>query len=395
LKQGILHPELSFIDKGNEMRQVFLKLFIMFFAFTSVTKALEIQAPQAYLVDFETGTVLLEKNADQVMVPSSMSKIMTAYLVFERLKNGDAKLDDLFHVSEKAWKMDGTRMFVNLNSKVSVDDLLKGVVVQSGNDACVVLAEGLSGTEASFAEEMTRKAHEMGAKNTTFLNSTGWPDEGHVTTCKDLALMAERTIRDFPDYYTQYYALKEFKYNNINQLNRNPLLFKGIGADGMKTGHTDAGGYGLVASAKQGDRRLIMVINGLPTAKAREEEATALMNWGYNYFKNYKIFGKGDVVEMADVWGGTEKTAPLVSGETILLTLPRNQRKDLQVKVVYDSPLSAPLKAGDQVGTIEVTVPGKDVKKTPLFVGKDVEKAWFYKRIINSIYYLLWGKHRE
>lgn len=377
------------------MRQVFLRLFIIFFALTSVTKALEIQAPQAYLVDFDTGTVLLEKNADQVMVPSSMSKIMTAYLVFERLKNGDVKLNDLFPVSEKAWKMEGTRMFVNLNSKVSVDDLLKGVVVQSGNDACVVLAEGLSGTEGSFAEEMTRKALEMGAKNTTFLNSTGWPDEGHVTTCKDLALMAERTIRDFPDYYTQYYGLKEFEYNNIKQLNRNPLLFKGIGADGMKTGHTDAGGYGLVASAKQEDRRLIMVINGLPTAKAREEEATALMNWGYIYFKNYKIFGKGDVVEVADVWGGTEKTVPLVSGESILLTLPRNQRKDLQVKVVYDSPLSAPLKAGDQAGTIEVTVPGKDVKKVPLYVGKDIEKAWFYKRIINSIYYLLWGKHRE
>jgi D-alanyl-D-alanine carboxypeptidase (penicillin-binding protein 5/6) len=374
--------------------RLLLMFFSIFFAMTSVIKAIEIQAPQAYLVDLETGTILLEKNADQTMVPSSMSKIMTAYLVFDRLKNGDVKLDDLFHVGEKAWKMEGTRMFVNLNSKVSVEDLLKGVIVQSGNDACVVLAEGLSGTEASFAEEMTRKAHEMGAKNTTFLNSTGWPDEGHVTTCKDLALMAERTIRDFPDYYAQYYGLKEFKFNNINQQNRNPLLFKDIGADGMKTGHTDAGGYGLVASAKQGDRRLILVINGLPSAKAREEEAMSLMNWGYNYFKNYKVFGKGDVVEMADVWGGTEKAVPLVAAETILLTLPRDKRKDLQVKVVYDSPLSAPLKAGDQVGTIEVTVPGKDVKKVGLYAGKDVEKAWFYKRIINSVYYLLWGKNR-
>ena len=228
-------------------------------------------------------------------------------------------------------------MFVQVDSKVSVEDLLHGVIVQSGNDACIVLAEGLGGTEATFAEEMTQKAHEMGAINTTLLNSTGWPDEGHLTTAKDLAIIAERTLRDFPEEYAKYYGLKKFTYNNIKQGNRNTLLYnKDVGADGMKTGHTEAGGYGIVASAVQGDRRLILVVNGLPTAKDRDQEATALLNWGFNFFKNYKIYGKGDVVEVADVWSGTEETVPLVASQDIIFTIPRSQRKDLQVKVVYD-----------------------------------------------------------
>lgn len=373
----------------------FVILFSLFLGITAPVNALELEAPQAYMIDLQTGVVLFDKNADQQMAPSSMLKIMTAYLVFERLKSGDIKLDDLLHVSKKAWQMEGSRMFVNVDSQVSIDDLLKGVIVQSGNDACVVLAEGLSGSDATFAEEMTRKSHEMGAKNTTFLNSTGLPAEGQLTTAKDLALIAERAIRDFPEQYAKYYPLQEFTYNNIKQANRNPLFNKNIGADGMKTGHTDAGGYGIVASAKQGDRRIIAVINGLPSAKAREQDAVALLNWGFNYFKNYKIFGKGDVVDVVDVWGGVDKTVPLVSGQDIIMTLPRTQRKDLQVKVSYDVPLAAPLKAGDQVGFIEITVPGKDVQKIPLHVGKGVDKAWFFQRIVNSIYYLLLGKHRS
>lgn len=355
--------------------------------------AIDVQAPQAYMVDFNTGVVLLEKNADQKMSPSSMSKIMTAHLVFERLKSGDVKLGDMLYVSKEAWQMGGSKMFVQVNSQVSVGDLLQGVIVQSGNDACIVLAEGLGGTEAAFAEEMTRKANEMGAKNTTFVNTTGWPDEGHVSTARDLAIMADRTIRDFPQEYEKYYSMKEFTYNNIKQGNRNTLLYKNMGADGMKTGHTEAGGYGIVATAKQGDRRIILVINGLPSSKARDQEATALLNWGFSYFKNYKIFGKGDVVETADVWGGEEKSIDLVSGQDIIFTLPRSQRKDLQVKVRYDSPLAAPLKAGDKVGTLEITIPEKGVQVIPLLAAKDLDKASFFQRINNSIHYLLWGKH--
>ena len=284
-------------------------------------------------------------------------------------------------------------MFVQVDTQVPVEDLLKGVIVQSGNDACVVLAEGLGGTEAAFAEEMTRKAHEMGAVNSTFLNTTGLPDEGHLTTARDLAIIAERTIRDFPKEYAKYYALKDYTYNNIKQGNRNTLLYKDMGADGMKTGHTDAGGYGIVATAKQGDRRIILVVNGLPKSKDRDQEATALLNWGFNFFKNYKVYGKGDVVDVADVWSGAEKKVSLVSNQDIIFTMPRSKQKELQVKISYDSPLSAPLKAGDKVGTIEVTVPDKGVKSFPLCVAKDVPQAGFFQRIRNSFYYLLWGKH--
>lgn len=361
-------------------------------ALTTQTLAIEVQAPQAYMIDLQTGTVLLEKNADQKMAPSSMSKIMTAHLIFERLKNGDIKLDDTLHVSEKAWRMGGSKLFVQVNSQVSIEDLLYGAIVLSGNDACLVLAEGVSGSEVAFAEEMTSKAHKMGAKNSNFVNASGWPAEGHVSTARDLALMAERTIRDFPKEYEKYYAVKEYTYNNIKQGNRNTLLYKNMGADGVKTGHTDAGGYGSVVSAKQGDRRLILVINGLPSMKARDQEATALINWGFNAFKNHKIFGKGDVVEVANVSGGTEKTVQLISGKDIIFTLPRSYQNDLKVKVAYDSPISAPLKAGEKIGTIEVIVPDKGVEKFPLLVKKDILQAGFFQRIGSFIYHLLYGK---
>lgn len=357
------------------------------------SRTIDTQALQAYMIDLQTGTILLEKNADQKMAPSSMSKIVTAHLVFDRLKSGDAKLEDLLHVSENAWRTGGSKMFVNVNTQVPLEDLLYGVIVQSGNDACVVLAEGLAGSEAAFAEEMTRKAHELGAKDSNFVNSSGWPDDNQYSTARDLALLAERTIRDFPKEYEKYYAVKEYKYNNINQQNRNPLLSKNMGADGVKTGHSDAGGYGIVASAKQGDRRLILVINGLPSMKDRDAEATKLMNWGFTFYKNYKIFGKGDVVDVADVWGGADKTVQLVSGKDIILTLPRTQRKDLIVKVMYDAPIAAPLKVGDKVGTIEVTVPEKGVITIPLLIAKDIERAGFFQRINNSVHYLLYGKH--
>lgn len=369
------------------------KIVYLSFLFSTAAVALDVKAPQVYLKDFDTGEVLFEKNADEKMVPSSMSKIMTAYLVFDRIKTGDIKLSDTLHVSKEAWKMQGSKMFVQVDTKVSVEDLLCGAIVQSGNDACVVLAEGLGGTEAGFAEEMTKKAHEMGAKNSTFLNSTGWPDEGHLTTAKDLSIIAEKTIRDFPDLYAKYYALTEFTYNGIKQGNRNTLLYKDMGADGMKTGHTDSGGYGIVASAKQGDRRLVLVINGLESSKERDQEATALLNWGFNTFKNYKIFKRGDVVDVADVWSGDQNSVPLVAGQDIVFTVPRSQRNDLQVKVIYDSPIAAPLKAGTEVGTLEVTIPQKGVHKFPLYVGKDVPEAGFFQRISNSVHYLLWGKH--
>lgn len=375
------------------MHNIFFVFIGLILTLTTQTLAIEIQAPQAYMVDLQTGAVLLEKNADQKMAPSSMSKIMTAYLIFGRLKNGDIKLEDALLVSEKAWRMGGSKMFVQVNSQVSVEDLLYGVIVLSGNDACLVLAEGVSGLESTFAEEMTRKAYEMGATNSNFLNASGWPAEGHVSTARDLALIAEKTIREFPEEYAKYYAIKEYTYNNIKQGNRNTLLYKNMGADGVKTGYTDAGGYGSVVSAKQGDRRLILVINGLPSMKARDQEATTLINWGFSAFKNHKTFGKGDMVGVADVSGGTEKNVQLLAGEDIIFTLPRIYQKDLKVKLVHESPIVAPLKAGEQVGTIEVTVPDKGVEKFPILVAKDIAQAGFFQRIGSSIYHLFtWKK---
>lgn len=371
---------------------IFIIALSLICSLVSGAVALDLAAPQAYMVDFNTGTVLFEKNAEQSMVPSSLSKIMTAYIVFDRLKKGELKLTDTLPVSIKAWQTEGSRMFVNVDSQVSVDDLLKGVIVQSGNDACVVLAEGLGGSEADFSEEMTRKAHEMGAKNTTFLNATGLPDEGHLSTAKDLAIIAERTLRDFPEYYAQYYSLKEFQYNNITQGNRNTLLGKNVGVDGLKTGHTEAGGYGTVISAKQGDRRIIMVLNGLPTANVRHVEAMRFLNWGFNYFKNYKVADKNVPIDVVDVWGGEEKTVPIIAENDAIITLPRHNRRHLQVKLIYNSPIPAPVKAGDRVGVIEITVPGKSVQQIPLVAGKDVGRAWFFQRLKNSISYLLMGK---
>ena len=355
--------------------------------------AVDVQAPYAYMVDLQTGTVLLEKNADQKMAPSSMSKIMTAHVIFNRLKSGDMKLTDQMRVSEKAWRMGGSKMFVKVNSDVSVEDLLYGVIVASGNDACIVLAEGAAGTEPAFAEEMNQEAIAIGAKNTHYMNASGVPEDDHYTTPKDLAIQAKATMDKHPKEYEKYYGVKEFTYNKIKQGNRNTLLYKNVGADGVKTGHSDAGGYGSVTSAKQGDRRLILVINGLPTMKDRDEEATKLMSWGFNFFKNYKILEKGKPIEVTDVWGGTVESVELVAGENMVRTLPRTQRKDLKVKISYDAPVAAPLKAGDKVGTIEVTIPEKGVEKVPLLVAKDVEQANFIERFQKAIHYLFYGKH--
>lgn len=368
-------------------------IFYSLLLISTTAIAIEVEAPQVYMKDMQTGDVLFEKNAEEKMVPSSMSKIMTAYLVFDRLKKGEIKPETTFHVSKTAWQMGGSRMFVKVDSDVSVHDLLSGAIVQSGNDACVVLAEGLGGTEEAFAEELTRTAHKMGAKNSTFVNATGWPDEAHLTTAKDLAIIGEHTIKNFPDLYAQYYPLTEYTYNNITQGNRNTLLSKNMGADGMKTGHTDSGGYGLVASAKQGDRRIILVVNGLPSSKKRDEEATALLNYGFNAFKNHMVFKKGTVVETADVWGGAENTVPLITNQDVVFTMNRHQFEDMKVKAVYDSPATAPIEGGMQIGELEVTIPEKGDFKFPLIAAKSVEKAGFIQRISNSLTYLLWGKN--
>ncbi|MCH9012997.1 MAG: D-alanyl-D-alanine carboxypeptidase [Proteobacteria bacterium] len=352
--------------------------------------AIETTAREAFLVDATTGRVLLDKNSDVSMPPASMSKIMTTYMVFERLKDGRLSLDDELPVSEKAWRMGGSKMFVEVGKTVRVEDLLRGVIVQSGNDACIVLAEGLGGTEEAFAEEMTRKAREIGLTGSSFANATGWPDPNQRMTARDLATLAKRIIEDFPEYY-HYYAETEFTYGGIRQMNRNPLLYKSLGADGLKTGHTEEAGYGLTASVAQGERRIILVLNGLDSRKARGEESVRLIGWAMREYDNYTLFKPGETVDQAPVWLGEAASVPLVMPEGATVTLSRKARRDMRVKVVYDAPIPAPLRAGQEVAKLVVAAPGEEPVEFPLMAGADVERLGIFGRITASLEYLVFG----
>ncbi len=360
------------------------------FASPPAVQALETKAREALLMDMATGTVLLSKDADRPMPPASMSKIMTAYMVFERLKDGRLSLEDELPVSEKAWRMGGSKMFVEVGNKVKVEDLLRGVIVQSGNDACIVLAEGLAGSEEAFAEAMTAKAREIGLTNSHFANATGWPDPNHWMTAHDLATLARRLIQDFPEYY-HYYSETEFVWNDIRQSNRNPLLFKSVGADGLKTGHTEEAGYGLTASALQGDRRLVMVLNGMSSQRERTEESARIMAWGFREFANYTLVEPGATVDEALVWLGEKAKVPLVVPEGLKVTLSRAARADMKVKVVYDSPIPAPIEAGQEIATLVVSAPDTTPIEVPLHAGEAVGQLGMFGRLTAALKFLIFG----
>ena len=352
--------------------------------------ALETAAREAILLDATTGRVLLEKNSDASMPPASMSKIMTTYLVFERLRDARISLDDELLVSEKAWRMGGSKMFVEVGKKARIEDLLRGVIVQSGNDACIVLAEGLAGSEEAFAEEMTRRAREIGLIGSSFANATGWPDPNQRMTARDLATLAQRLITDFPEYY-HYYAETEFTYSGIRQMNRNPLLYKSLGADGLKTGHTEEAGYGLTASAMQDGRRLILVLNGLESQKARAEESARLISWAFREFGNYTLFKPGETVDEAAVWLGMAPTVPLVLPDGLTVTLSRKARRDMRVKVVYEGPLPAPILAGQEAAKLILESPGETPLEFPLTTGAAVDRLGYFGRIAAALEHLVLG----
>ena len=326
----------------------------------------------ALAIDFNTGATLLDKGADMPMPPSSMTKLMTAYLVYTALKSGRLKLTDELSVSERAWKMGGSKMFVQVGNLVKVEDLIRGMIVQSGNDACIVLAEALAGSEENFAEQMTAKAREIGLTSSFFRNSTGWPDPTHRMSARDLAMLARRIIVDFPEYY-HYDSEKSFKYNGIEQENRNPLVQKGT-ADGLKTGHTEEGGYGLVASALRSGRRIILVVNGLTSMRQRAEEADRLLEWCFREFENVTLFKADDVLEKAPVWLGESPTVPLITGRDLALTLPRNWRRNVQIGLRFEAPVKAPVTKGDRLGTLVVSGPGVPPTDLPLLAGADVPR---------------------
>ncbi|HBU97634.1 D-Ala-D-Ala carboxypeptidase [Thalassospira lucentensis MCCC 1A00383 = DSM 14000] len=362
---------------------------IMAMSMTSA-HALETNAREAFIMDFDTGTVLLDKEGDTLTEPASMTKMMTVHMLFKHIKDGSVSMDDTFHVSEKAWRKGGSKMFVEVNSDVSVSDLLHGIIVQSGNDAAIVVAEGLAGTEDAFATEMTEEARNIGMTKSVFKNATGWPAEGHLVTVHDLATLARDTIRDFPELY-KLYSVKEFTYNGIRQPNRNPLLGTSAGVDGLKTGHTETAGYGLTASAERDGRRLILVVNGLGSVRERRTESQKLLDWGFREFDNYDLFAKDETVGSANVWLGAETKVDLVSDKDILLTLPRSARNDMKVSVVYEGPIPAPITKGAQVASLKVEMADQETREFPLYAAHDVGRLGFIGRIGAAIKYLLWG----
>ena len=347
-------------------------------------------ARHAMIYEVDTDTVLFDKHAEERMPPASMSKIMTAYVVFSMLKEGRASLGDELPVSEHAWRLGGSKMFVAIGARIKIEDLIKGMLIQSGNDACVVLAEGLAGSEEAFVDKMNQKAQELGLKDSRFANTTGLPDPNEWMTARDLVTLSRRIIKDFPEYY-HYFSEKDFDFNNINQGNRNPLLYKNIGADGLKTGHTDEAGYSLTASVVRGDRRIIVVVAGLSTMKDRGAESERLIEWAFREYNNYKLFSAGDKIEDAEVWLGAEPKVGMTVGKDLTVTLPRRSRRDMKVSINYDKPVPAPINKGDPIGKIVVTAPDVDPVERPLFAAASVKPISTVGRMATMAGYLIWG----
>jgi D-alanyl-D-alanine carboxypeptidase (penicillin-binding protein 5/6) len=356
----------------------------------SANASIDTSARYAMVVEADTQTVLLDKHAEERMPPASMSKIMTAYVIFGMLKSGRITLGDELAVSEKAWKLGGSKMFVGIGSRIKIEDLLKGMLIQSGNDACLVLAEGLAGSEPAFVDLMNQKAQEIGLKDSHFANTTGLPDPNEWMTARDLVTLAQRIIKDFPEYY-HYFSEKDFNFNNVDQGNRNPLLYKDIGADGLKTGHTDEAGYSLTASVVRGDRRIILVVSGLASMKDRASESERLIEWAFREFNDYKLLSAGEKVDDAEVWLGEEPKVGMTIASDFTVTLPRRSRHDMKVKVSYDKPVPAPIKKGDEIGKIVVTVPDMPPIERPLFATTNVAQIGTIGRMATLAGYLIWG----
>jgi serine-type D-Ala-D-Ala carboxypeptidase (penicillin-binding protein 5/6) len=358
--------------------------------------AFETSARNAILVDGRTGEVFFEKSADVPVPPASMSKLMTQAVVFELLKSGELKDDQEFLVSEDAWRRGGSAsrsstMYAVLNSKIRVIDLLRGAIIQSANDACIALAEGISGSELAFTELMRKKGEKLGLRNSTFRNTTGLPDPQHLMSVRDLAVVARHIIDDYPDRYAMYSEGK-FTWNNIEQQNRNPLLKDYAGADGMKTGFTQEAGYGLVGSVQRDGRRLIMVVAGLKTATERKNEAQKLLDWGFRQFKSIDVFEKDEVLTEARVWGGTKNWIELRSGKSFQVALTAREQKNVELKLNYNGPLMAPLKAGVEIGKVRVIVEGKTIAEIPALTAEDVDAVdSMFEKALDSLSMMVFG----
>jgi D-alanyl-D-alanine carboxypeptidase (penicillin-binding protein 5/6) len=339
-------------------------------------------------MDMHSNALLAAEGIEQRLEPASLTKIMTAYVVFRELQAGSIRLTDQVLVSEKAWKTPGSRMFIEVNTRVSVDDLLNGMIVQSGNDASVALAEHVAGSEEAFANLMNDQARRLGMKDTHFVNATGLPDPEHYTTPRDIALVTQAMIREFPERYKMY-SIREFTYNDIRQHNRNRLLWRGEGVDGVKTGHTDAAGYCLVASAQRDGMRLISVVMGTESEQARIEESQSLLNYGFRFYETHRLYGAGDRLTRARVWFGTTKEVTLGLAEDLYVTIPRQQYDRLDARTELRPSLRAPLEKGQTVGEVVVELDGQTVTRQPLVTLAAVPEGGIWRKVVDNVLMLL------
>ena len=366
--------------------------FLVLLTFSKYSLSMDTVAKQAIMIEPDTGQIILEKNSDELMKPASMAKLMTIYIAFEKIKNKSISLDDKFIVSEKAWKKRGSRTFLEPGQTVTVEDLLRGVIVQSGNDAAIVLAEGISGTEDIFSDLMNSVARELKMKNTIFKNSTGWPDPQQNTSSRDLSILTLNLIDKFPDLYKMFAEIS-FTYNGIKQGNRNPILYNNLvfGADGLKTGHTQESGYGLVASAKRDNLRFILVLNGMTSMRQRKQESSRLLNSAFREFKKLKIYNLNETVTKAKVFLGESDNISLIVKDEINLLLNSVEQREMKVKASWNEPISAPVSKDTILGALTIEIPNKTMLSYPLYAGSDIQKQGFIKRIGSTIDYIIWG----
>ena len=367
-----------------------LTLFIVASAHAAAPPPPSVMGKAWIVGDLTSGQVLSAQRADERYEPASLTKLMTAYLVFAALRDKKLTLEQQVPVSARASHAAGSRMFIDPRRPVSVEELIKGMEVQSGNDACIALAEAVAGSEDAFAQLMNREAQRLGMANTRFANATGLPDAQHYSTARDLYALAAALIRDFPEEYARYYAIKEYRYNNIAQPNRNRLLWLDPSVDGVKTGHTEAAGFCLIASAKRGPRRLLSVLLGSTSEATRAQESLKLLNWGYQFYDAVKLFGKGDVIRTLDVWKGASRTLKAGATADVYVTVPKGEAGKLQADTVSQQPLSAPVAQDERVGTLRVTLEGKPIAEFPLVALEPVGPAGLLGRAWDTL--RLWIK---
>jgi D-alanyl-D-alanine carboxypeptidase (penicillin-binding protein 5/6) len=342
------------------------------------------------LGDLSSGQILAAQRPDERFEPASLTKLMTAYVVFAALRDKKISIDQQINVSPKAWKAPGSRMFIEPRRPVTADELIRGMVVQSGNDACIALAEAVAGSEEAFVQLMNREAQRLGMKNTKFMNASGLPDAQHYSTAQDLYLLSAALIRDFPNEYAQYYSQKEYRYNNITQPNRNRLLWMDPSVDGMKTGHTEAAGYCLVASSRRGGRRLLSVLLGSTSEATRAQESLKILNWGYQFFDSVKLYASGTPVKTLEVWKGAARNVKVGVGSDLFITVPKGEADKLKAELVSQQPLVAPLAKGQRVGVLRVSHDGKAYGEYPLIALEPVAQAGFFGRTWDTL--RLWLK---